>query len=124
MKKELIISLFFAMFLISAKSFAVEKSVLTGSWKCIAENVPYEYTNSIISIAEKEGKLVGSVKFENGVEVSLNYVKEKGKDVTMSVYVEGYEVIINGKLEGSKITGTADTPDGTVSLNATKAEKK
>ena len=112
------------MFLISAKSFAVEKSALTGSWKCIAENVPYEYINSTISIVEKEGKLVGSVKFEDGGEISLNYVKENGKDVTMSVYVEGYEVIINGKLEGSKITGTADTPEGRVSLTVTKAEKK
>lgn len=124
MKKELIISLLFALCLITVKSFAAEKSALTGSWKCNAENVAEEYKSSTIIISEKEGKLSGTVKFDNGVEIPLNYVKHNGKDVKMSIYVEGTEVLINCKLEGSKMTGTADTPDGTVSLTATKAEQK
>jgi hypothetical protein len=123
MKKKLLLSLILGIFVLSANAYAPEKSALTGTWKCVANDVPDEYKNSTISITEKEGLLAGSVKFENGTVVNLNYVKQNGKDVTMSVYVEGYEVIIKGKLEGSKITGTADTPEGVVTLTATKAEK-
>ncbi len=123
MKKVFLLTMILGLLVISANAAAMQKSSMTGSWKCIANDVPEEYKNSIISITEKEGKLAGSVKFENGAVVSLNYVKHEGKDVTMSVYVEGYEVIIKGKLEGSKITGTADTPEGVVSLTATKSEK-
>ncbi|MBK9390688.1 MAG: hypothetical protein IPN68_10975 [Bacteroidetes bacterium] len=124
MKKEFLLSLILGILIISANAAALQKSSLTGSWKCVANDVPDEYKNSIISITEKEGKLEGSVKFENGTMVNLNYVKQNDKEVTMSIYVEGYEVVIKGKLEGSKITGTADTPDGPVTLTATKSEKK
>ena len=124
MKREIIMILIMSFVLISAKTLASEKSELIGLWKCIANDVPEEYKNSIIAITEKEGKLGGTVKFDSGVEISLNYIKQSGKDVVMSLYVEGNEIIIKGKLEGSKITGTADIPDGTVSLTATKVEKK
>ena len=124
MKKALFLTLILGILIISAKATAPEKSALIGSWKCVANNVSPEYTNSTIIITEKDAKLTGIVKFESIGEISLNYVKQNGKDVTMSIYVEGYEVIIKGKLEGSKIVGTADTPDGPVSLTATKIEKQ
>jgi len=124
MKKELIMILLLGIFIISANAVAPEKSVLIGSWKCVANDVPDEYKNSTIAISEKDGKLGGTVKFDNGTEIALNYVKQTENDVVMAVYVEGYEVIIKGKLSGSKITGNADTPDGQVSLTATKVEKK
>ena len=124
MKKELLMTLLLITIILSANAVAPEKSELIGSWKCVATDVPEEYKNSLITISEKDGKLAGTVKFDNGTEINLNYVKQTGKDVIMSVYVEGTEVIIKGKLEASKITGTADTPDGQVSLTATKVEKK
>ena len=123
MKKVFLLNLILGLLMISALAAGPEKSTLAGTWKCVANDVPDEYKNSTISITEKEGLLAGSVKFENGTVVNLNYVKQNGKDITMSVYVEGYEVIIKGKLEGSKITGTADIPDGVVTLTATKTEK-
>jgi len=116
--------LLLAIVLMSAKTIASDKDAIIGSWKCIAKDVPEEYKNSTINISEKDGKLAGTVKFDNGVEISLNYIKQIDKEVIMSVYVEGNEIIIKGKLEGSKITGTADTPDGQVTLTATKDEKK
>ena len=124
MKKELIMILLLAIYSMSANAVTPDKSALIGSWKCVANDVPEEYKNSTIIISKKDGKLAGTVKFDNGMEIALNYVKQTGNDVVMSVYVDGYEVIINGKLAGSKITGTADTPDGQVTLSATKVEKK
>jgi len=124
MKKELIMILLLAIYSMSANAVTPDKSALIGSWKCVANDVPEEYKNSTIIISKKDGKLAGTVKFDNGMEIALNYVKQTGNDVVMSVYVDGYEVIINGKLAGSKITGTADTPDGQVTLSATRIEKK
>lgn len=124
MKKELIMTLLLAVICMSAVAIAPDKSTLVGSWKSTANDVPEEYKSSTIIISEKEGILAGIVKFENGVEIPLNYVRQNKDDVVMSVYVDGYEVIIKGKLAGSKITGTADTPDGQVTLSATKVEKK
>lgn len=124
MKKELIMTLLLVFVLMPAKINASDKKVLIGSWKCMANDVPEEYKNSTIIITEKDGKLAGIVKFDNGYEIALNYVKQNKDEVLMSVYVDGYEVIIKGRLEGSKITGTADTPDGQVTLSATKVEKK
>ena len=124
MKKEIIMILLLGVILMPVKAVTADKNPLIGSWQCTANDVPEEYRSSTIIITEKEGKLSGSVKFDSGMEISLNYVKQTGNDVTMSVYVEGSEVIIKGKLAGSKITGTADTPDGQVSLTATKIEKK
>jgi hypothetical protein len=124
MKKELIMIMLLGMIFISVNSAVSDKNNLPGSWKCVANDVPEEYKNSTITITEKDGKLTGTVKFDNGTEISLNYVKQTEKDVIMSVYVEGNEIIIKGKLEGSKISGTADTPNGQVTLTATKSEKK
>jgi hypothetical protein len=124
MKKELVMILMLGIMCMSANAFAPAKSALVGSWKCVANDVPEAYINSTITITEKDGKLAGTVKFDSGVEISMNYVKQTDKDVIMSVYVEGNEIIIKGKLEGSKITGTADTPDGQVALTATKIEVK
>ncbi|HAM09688.1 MAG: hypothetical protein A2X05_09910 [Bacteroidetes bacterium GWE2_41_25] len=124
MKKEFIMIILLAVFSLSANAAAHEKSALIGSWKCVANDVPDEYRNSTIVISEKEGILTGVVKFDNGTEIALNYVKHTENDVIMSVYVEGSEVIIKGKLAGSKITGTADTPDGQVTLTATRVKKK
>jgi len=124
MKKNLILILLTGIIYMSANAVAPPKSALIGSWKCVANDVPEAYINSLITINEKDGKLAGTVKFDSGVEISLNYVKQIEKDVTMSVYVEGNEVIIKGKLEGPKITGTADTPDGQVTITATKVENK
>lgn len=124
MKKEIIMILLLCFIIMPANAVTADKSPLIGSWQCIASDVPEEYRSSTIVITEKEGKLAGEVKFADGMAVPLNYVKQSGKDVTMSVYVEGSEVIIKCKLAGSKMTGTADTPDGQVSLTATKIKKK
>ena len=125
MKKQIaLIFLLSILFLASKPAMAAEKSTLPGTWICVANDVPETYQTSKIIITEKEGKLEGKVKFEGGIEISLNYVRQTGKDVVMSIYVEGYEVIINAKQDGNKLTGTADTPDGKVTLTATKETVK
>ena len=125
MKKSLFILLLITFAsVISNPAKAADNKAVVGSWKCSVTDVPYEYTSSVITIAEKEGKLSGNVKFENGTVNNLNTVKLNNSQLILTLYVDGYEIIVDGKLAGSKITGTVDTPDGKVNFTATKVEKK
>jgi hypothetical protein len=125
MKKTLFILLLIAFASVITKTaMAADNKAVIGSWKCVVPDVPYEYTNSTITFVEKEGKLTGNVKFENGTVNNLNSVKLNNSQLILTLYVDGYEIIVDGKLAGSKITGTVDTPDGKVSFTANKVEKK
>ena len=106
------------------KTMAADNSAVVGSWKCAVIDVPYEYSNSLITLIEKEGKLTGTVKFDSGEEVKITTVKYTNSQLVLSLYVEGYSITVDGKVAGTKITGTADTPDGKVNFTATKVVEK
>jgi len=110
--------------LIARPSVVADNTAVIGAWKCAVIDVPYEYSNSTITIAEKEGKLTGVVKFDDGQEVKLSTVKYTNSQLVLTLYVEGDEITVDGKVAGTKITGTADTPDGKVAFTATKVVEK
>jgi hypothetical protein len=125
MKKALLIIMLLGLIYPVAKPVPADNSSIVGSWKCATLDVPYEYSNSVITLVEKDGKLSGSVKFDSGEEVKLSTIKYTNNQLVISLYVEGYSVTVDGKVAGTKITGTVDTPDGKVNFTATKvAEKK
>jgi hypothetical protein len=124
MKKVFFIVMLLGLIFPVAKPAAADNSAVVGSWKCAVIDVPYEYSNSVITIAEKEGKLTGTVKFDSGEEIKITTIKFTNSQLVLSLYVEGYSITVDGKVAGTKITGTADTPDGKVNFTATKVEKK
>lgn len=107
-----------------AKPAAADNSSVIGSWKCAVIDVPYEYSNSIITFIEKEGKLTGTVKFESGEEVKINTIKYTNSQLVLTLNVEGNSITVDGRIAGSKITGTVDTPDGKVNFTASKIVEK
>ena len=107
-----------------AKPFTADNSEVVGTWKCAVIDVPYEYSNSTITLVEKEGKLTGSVKFDSGEEIKLSTVKYSSNQIVITLYVEGNSINVDGKVAGTKITGTVDTPDGKVAFTATKVVEK
>jgi hypothetical protein len=124
MKKVLFVIMFLGFIYQVAKPVIVDNSAIVGAWKCAVIDVPYEYSNSVITFAEKEGKLTGSVKFDSGEEVKLTTVKYTDSQLVITLYVEGYSITVDGKVAGSKITGTVDTPDGKVNFTANKVVEK
>jgi len=104
--------------------FAADNSAVVGAWKCVVSDVPYEYGTSTITFAEKDGNLTGVVKFESGEEIKLSTVKYSNSQLVLTLYVEGYEVRVEGKVAGTKMSGTADTPDGKVTFAANKSIEK
>jgi hypothetical protein len=124
MKKVLFIIVLLGFIFPVAKPATADNSAVIGAWKCAVIDVPYEYSNSVITFIEKEGKLTGSVKFDSGEEVKITTVKFTNSQLVLSLYVEGYSITVDGKVAGTKITGTVDTPDGKVNFTATKAPEK
>jgi hypothetical protein len=124
MKKVLFIIMLLGFIFPAAKSAAADNSAVIGAWKCAVIDVPYEYSNSVITFVEKEGKLTGTVKFDSGAEVKITTVKFTNSQLVLSLYVDGYSITVDGKVAGPKITGTVDTPDGKVNFTATKAPEK
>jgi len=101
-----------------------EKSKIIGEWKYESQNAPYGYEKGSIIISEKEGKLAGEIKFADGYKLDL-------KDVT---YVDGVfkckfnldynEIAIKATIEGNKMKGTADSPEGALPFTAEKAKEE
>jgi hypothetical protein len=124
MKKVLFIIMLLGFIIPVARPANADNSAVIGSWKCAVIDVPYEYSNSVITFAEKDGKLTGAVKFDSGEEVKISTIKFTNSQLVLSLYVEGYSITVDGKVAGTKITGTVDTPDGKVNFTATKATEK
>jgi hypothetical protein len=124
MKKILLIIMFLGIIYQVAKPAPADNSAVIGAWKCAVIDVPYEYSNSVITFGEKDGKLTGSVRFDSGEEVKISAIKYTNSQLVLTLYVEGYSITVDGKVAGAKITGTVDTPDGMVNFTANKVVEK
>jgi len=119
-----LIILFGFIYHIAKPACAGDNSAILGQWKCAVIDVPYEYSNSTITFTEKEGILNGTVKFDDGQEVKLNTIKYTNTQLVLTLYIAGNEITVEGKVTVTKITGTADTPDGKVAFTAIKVVEK
>jgi hypothetical protein len=124
MRRVLFIIMLLGLIYTVAKAATADNSAVIGSWKCAVIDVPMEYSNSVITFIEKEGKLAGSVKFESGEEIKISTVKYTNGQLILLLYVEGNSITVDGKVASTKITGTVDTPDGKVNFTATKVVEK
>jgi hypothetical protein len=122
MKKLMILAFLFVIVIGSVNVAAAQgKNDLIGNWKYEVPSAPYGYEKGTLSFTEKEGKLVGEVKFADGYKIDMKDVKiEDGGVVKCGLYVDYEYVSVKAKIEGTKMTGTANTPDGELKLTAEK----
>lgn len=122
MKKLMILTFLFAIVLGSANAAVSQASKdLVGSWKYEVPSAPYGYEKGTLVFSEKDGKLVGEVKFADGYKIDMKDVKlEEGGVVKCGLYVDYEYVSVKAKIEGTKMTGTVNTPEGEMKLTAEK----
>jgi hypothetical protein len=125
MKKLMTLAFLFAILIGSVNAASTQgNKELVGSWKYEVPSAPYGYEKGTLVFAEKEGKLVGEVKFADGYKIDMKDVKiEDGGVVKCGLYVDYEYVIVKAKIEGVKMTGTVNTPDGELKLKAEKETK-
>ena len=121
MKKLLILAFFMAVTILNTQASVTANKDVVGSWKYEVAGAPYGYEKGTLVFAEKEGKLVGEVKFADGYKIEMKEVKiEEGGIVKCGLYVDYEYISVKVKLEGTKMTGSVNTPDGVLKLKADK----
>lgn len=125
MKKLMFLTFVLALVAIQFKSVsAASNKEVVGSWKYEVTEAPYGYEKGTLIFAEKEGKLVGEVKFADGYKIEMKEVKlEEGGVVKCGLYVDYEYIAVKLKIEGTKMTGSVNTPDGELKLKAEKETK-
>ena len=121
MKKLFVLAFLFAIVssTVSATVGQSNKEII-GEWKYEVPTAPYGYEKGTLVINEKEGKLAGEVKFEDGYKIELKNVTFAEGTFKCGLYVDYEYVSIKTKVEGKKMTGAVDSPEGEMKITATK----
>lgn len=123
MKKLLAITFLFAVVLGTANaSVSSGNNDVVGEWKYEVPTAPYGYEKGTIVVEEKEGNLAGHVKFEDGYKIELKNLAYADGLLKCGLYVDYEYVSIKAKVDGKKMTGTVDTPEGEMKLTAEKVK--
>ncbi len=123
MKKVVILTLLVAMFagVVNAAVSQSNKGIV-GEWKYEAPAAPYGYEKGSLIITEKDGKLAGQVKFEDGYKIELKNITFAEGVFKCGLYVDYEYVSIKAKVDGKKMKGAVDTPEGELPISATKTK--
>lgn len=93
---------------------------LVGEWKYEVPTAPYGYEAGTLVFAEKEGKLAGEVKFEDGYKIELKNITYAEGVLKCGLYVDYEYVSIKAKVDGKALTGAVNSPEGEMKLTAKK----
>jgi hypothetical protein len=123
MKKVLIFAFLVAIFAgnVNAAVGTANKDVV-GEWKYEVPTAPYGYEKGVLVLAEKEGKLAGQIKFEDGYKIELKNVTFAEGVLKCGLYVDYEYVSIKAKIDGKKMTGAVATPEGDMKITASKVK--
>jgi hypothetical protein len=121
MKKLMILALVVLAVIGSVNvSLATGNKDVVGSWKYEVPTAPHGYEKGTLVFTEKEGKLAGEVKFADGYKIDMKNVTYENGELKGGLYVDYEYVSVKIKIEGNKMTGVANTPEGEMKLTAEK----
>lgn len=96
---------------------------ITGEWKYESPHAPYGYEKGSIIVSEKEGKLAGEIKFADGYKLPLKDVSFKDGVLKCNLTIDYNDIAIKATIDGAKMKGTADSPEGALPFTAEKAKE-
>lgn len=119
MKKVFVLVMFFAVVFTAAAAEKGNKDVV-GEWKYAVTTAPPGYEKGIMVFSEKEGKIAGEVKLDDGYKIDLKNVTYEGNTLKFGLYVDYEYITIETKVEEKAMTGTVNSPEGPMKLTAEK----
>jgi hypothetical protein len=122
MKKVVLVLMVIAAVALNTKVFAASNAPVLGTWKVEAPDAPWEYAKSTLVITEANNVLEAKLVTEDKSELKVKAISFAGDILKFTLYIEGNNIQVEGKLADSKITGSADTPDGDIKFTAVKAK--
>lgn len=123
--KKIMFFVFLFAFVVSGVANAAPNKAnkdVVGEWKYEVPAAPYGYEKGTLTFTEKDGKLAGEVKFADGYKIELKNVTYEAGTLKCSLYVDYNLVNIKAKLEGTKLSGAVDSPEGDMKLSAEKVK--
>jgi len=119
--KKLVLILFVLGISLSSFAGLKEKDVL-GTWKYKVETDQGDLTGTI-TIAKKEGKLVGEVNTDDGEFFEFSKVEIKENDVLYMELETGYEILeLSLTVKGKAMEGTVGNEQGSYPMICEKVE--
>ena len=115
------IALVFLVTVMANAQAASGKVKVAGTWNYSAPEAPYEYSKGQIILNENGDILEGKVNID-GYEMKLNNLKLEDDLLSCSLYVEGEYVSVKLTFKKNKFEGTANTPEGTITVTGEKAK--
>ncbi len=123
MKKLLVFAFLVAIFAGNVNAaVGMANNDVVGEWKYEVPSAPYGYEKGVLVLSEKEGKLTGQVKFEDGYKIELKNVTYTDGVFKCGLYVDYEYVSIKAKIDGKKLAGAVDTPEGEMKITASKVK--
>ncbi len=117
MKKLILVVAFLWMAIPALKANDLGK--LLGVWDYSVPYAPYEYSKGQLVFTEKEGTIAGEIKIQ-GYAIPIKNLKVVEGTYSFGVEIEYNYIPITAKLEDGKINGKASTPEGDMTLTATR----
>ncbi len=93
---------------------------VVGNWKYEVPSAPYGYDKGNLIIEKKDDELAGEVVFADGYKIDLKNVTYENGEFKCGLYIDYEYISITAKIEGDKMTGTANTPEGELKITAEK----
>lgn len=125
MKKLLVFIFMIALLPMTGNSAELtSEKQLVGEWSFNVPSAPYGYEKGTLTIAEKEKKLTGEVKFADGYKIQLKDVSFVEGVFKCGLYVDYEYVNLKAKIQDQKMTGTVMSSEGSMELSATKVKAK
>ncbi|MDX8340178.1 hypothetical protein SLH46_13345 [Draconibacterium sp. IB214405] len=106
---------------VNASNSSKNKEVI-GEWKYEVPSAPYGYNAGTIVIEEKEGKLTGHTKLDDGYKIDLKDVTYEEGVLKFGLYVDYNYVTLKVTIEGENMKGTVNSPDGAMPITAKKVK--
>jgi hypothetical protein len=122
MKKLLTIVFILAIASTVFASAGENKKDIIGEWKYKVPTAPYGYQKGSLIINEKEGKLVGEVKFEDGYKVELKNLTYEEGTFKCGLYIDYDYISVDTKVTGNEMKGNVNTPEGKMNMTAEKSK--
>ncbi len=123
MKKLFVLAFLFAIVVSSTYATVGQNNKqIVGEWKYEVPTAPYGYEKGTLAITEKEGKLVGEVKFADGYKIELKNITYAESTFKCGLYVDYEYVSIKAAVDGNNMKGAVDTPEGEMKITAEKVK--
>ena len=122
MKKLLVFAFLLAIVAGTVNAAVAGNKDVVGEWKYEVPSAPYGYEAGTLVISEKEGKLAGHVKFEDGYKIELKNLTYADGVLKCGLYVDYEYVSIKAKVDGKTLSGGVDTPEGEMKITAKKVK--